>query len=94
LSDLTALDAQALFCLALIAILATVMWVDIARALRTGCIRFRIGKWHGLREDPITRRGSPIAFWVSIVWAGIWAGAFAFLALGFVFNDWLRAWMG
>ncbi len=49
-----------------------VMTVDLVRAVRSGSAVFRIGKWSGPWENPISRLTSPFAFWSAVIWTALW----------------------
>lgn len=67
--------------LALLALLfgapAWMMTVDLVRAVRTGVATFRIGRWSGPWERPISKLTSPLAFWSAVIWSGLWLLAFS-----------------
>jgi hypothetical protein len=52
--------------------IAYVTAVDLVRAVRSGVATFRIGKWSGPWENPISKSTSPFAFWTAVVWSGLW----------------------
>lgn len=63
----------------LFAALVWVMTVDLARAVRSGSAVFRIGRWSGPWENPISRLTSPFAFWSAVIWTVLWLIAFSIL---------------
>jgi hypothetical protein len=56
----------------LFAALVWVMAVDLARAVRSGSAIFRIGRWIGPWENPISKLTSPVAFWSAVIWIALW----------------------
>ena len=52
--------------------LTWVMTVDLARAVRSGNAVFRLGRWSGPWENPISRLTSPLAFWSAVIWTALW----------------------
>lgn len=59
--------------------LTWVMTVDLARAVRSGIAVFRVGRWSGSWENPISMLTSPFAFWSAVIWTGLWVIAFSII---------------
>jgi hypothetical protein len=73
------MSAVGIAVVALLGGLTWVMMVDLARSVRSGIAVFRVGRWSGPWENPISRQTSPLAFWSAVVWTAFWVVAFSII---------------